>query len=86
MNEMEEGKALLEATAETGEKAVGEARKRLQAALEAAGEKYDQAKAKAIEGAKATDKLIRENPYPAMAIAFGVGAIVGFLLNRRGRD
>jgi ElaB/YqjD/DUF883 family membrane-anchored ribosome-binding protein len=38
----------------------------------------------AIQSAKAADKLVRENPYRAAGIAFGVGALVGFLLSRRG--
>ena len=38
---------------------------------------------RAIAGAKATDQVIRENPYKALGIALGVGAIIGYLLRRR---
>jgi len=85
-SEVEQGKDLLNATAEATENAVVEARNRLKAALQAAGETYNVAKAKTIQGAKATDKLIRENPYQALGIAFGIGALLGFLLSRRSRD
>ena len=33
--------------------------------------------------AKATDQAIRENPYKSIGIAFGVGALIGYLLSRR---
>ena len=71
-----------------GEK-VGEARKRLAAALDSGKEMYSCAKAKAIEGVKVADKTVRENPYQAIAIAAGVGAIIGYLAARscsRNRD
>ena len=51
--------------------------------MEAARETYSRMQDKAVQGAKATDKAIRENPYQAIGIAFGVGALVGFLLSRR---
>jgi ElaB/YqjD/DUF883 family membrane-anchored ribosome-binding protein len=36
-----------------------------------------------VAGAKATDEVIRANPYKAVGIALGVGVLVGYLLNRR---
>jgi ElaB/YqjD/DUF883 family membrane-anchored ribosome-binding protein len=82
----DETRALLAATADATEDTVIEARNRLKSALDATGEACARVKAKAVEGAKATDKLIRENPYQALGIAFGVGALLGFLLSRRNRD
>jgi ElaB/YqjD/DUF883 family membrane-anchored ribosome-binding protein len=77
-------KALLDATADSVSDKVVQARNRLSAALAAAKDGYAVVQKKAVEGAKATDKAIRENPYQSIAIAFGVGAILGYLLSRRG--
>ena len=75
--------ALLNATADvTGEK-VGEARKRLAAALESAKHIASNVRDKAVAGAKVADKTVRDNPYQAIAIGVGVGAIVGYLIARR---
>lgn len=82
----EDTKALLAATADATDETVVEARNRLSSALESAGETCARVKAKAVESAKAADKAIRENPYQAVGIAFGVGALLGFLLSRRSRD
>jgi len=38
---------------------------------------------KALEGAKETDRVIRDHPYESLGIAFGVGILVGVLLNRK---
>ena len=37
---------------------------------------------KAMAGAKATHKAVTKNPYKAVGIAWGIGAILGFLLGR----
>ena len=62
---------------------VGEARKRLAAALENGKELYGRARDKAVEGVKATDQAVREHPYQAIGIALGVGALLGYLVARR---
>ena len=79
----DDARALMAATADVAGEKVGEARKRLAAALESGKEMYGRVKDKAIEGAKATDTVIRENPYQAIAIGVGVGAILGYLIARR---
>jgi ElaB/YqjD/DUF883 family membrane-anchored ribosome-binding protein len=78
--------ALLEATANVTEEAVMMARNRLKRALEAAGDTYWLARDKATQGIKATDKIVKANPYQAVGVAFGVGALLGILLSRRSRD
>ena|SRR5437870_9338999 len=37
---------------------------------------------KAAAGARNTDRVIREHPYQSMGIAFGVGLLIGALVNR----
>lgn len=80
---VDDAEALLAATTDVAEEKVVQARKRLAAALEKGHETWATIKEKACEGAKATDQAIRKHPYEAMGVAFGVGALIGFLLTRR---
>ncbi len=79
----EDARALMAATADVAGDKVGEARDRLAAALENGKAIYGRVRDKAVEGAKAADQTVRENPYQAIGIALGVGAIIGFLVARR---
>ena len=79
----EDARALLEATAEITDEKIAEARKRLGEALETGKETYDDVRERVILGAKAADRAVHEHPYPTMAVVFGIGALVGFLLTRR---
>jgi ElaB/YqjD/DUF883 family membrane-anchored ribosome-binding protein len=81
---VEDARALIAATADVAGEKVSEARKRLAAALESGKEMYGRVRDKAAEGAKAADEAVHEHPYQAIAIAFGVGAIIGYLVSRRG--
>ncbi len=58
-------------------------RSRYDAAQERLGEMYEGAKQRVVAGAKCTDEAIRANPYQSLAIAAGVGLLVGVLLGRR---
>ena len=80
----EDAQAFMTATADVAGEKIENARKRLAVALDGSKELYDKARAKAIEGAKAADDAIVDHPYQALAIGVGIGAIVGFLLARRG--
>jgi ElaB/YqjD/DUF883 family membrane-anchored ribosome-binding protein len=80
----DDARALMSATADVAGEKVGEARKRLAAALESGGRILSRVKDKTVEGAKATDKVVRDNPYQAIFIALGIGALAGYLLGRRG--
>ncbi len=79
----EDARALMAATADVAGEKVGEARKRLAAALERGKEIYGRVKEKAVEGAKAADQAVHEHPYQAIAIGVGVGALIGYLVARR---
>ncbi len=79
----EDARALMAATADVAGEKVAEARRRLAAALERGKEICGRAKEKAVEGAKAADEAVREHPYQAIGIAFGVGALIGYLVARR---
>jgi ElaB/YqjD/DUF883 family membrane-anchored ribosome-binding protein len=75
------GDSLSEHTAD----AVSALRSRYDAASERMGEMYEGARKRVVAGAKCTDEAIRENPYQSMAIAAGVGVLVGVLLGRRSK-
>ena len=60
-----------------------EIRERLTAALDAAKRTCRDLEDKAIEGAKAADKTIREHPYQSIGVAFGVGLLIGVLVTRK---
>ena len=80
---VEDARALVTATADVAGEKVTEARQRLAAALENGKEIFGRARDKAVEGAKAADEAVRENPYQALGIALGLGALLGYLLGRR---
>ena len=79
---LEDAQALLVATAH-----VARSRRGAQAAHSGHEEKgreaWNNVQEKAIAGAKATDQVIRENPYKALGVVVGVGVIIGYLLRRR---
>jgi ElaB/YqjD/DUF883 family membrane-anchored ribosome-binding protein len=79
----EDARALMAATADVAGEKVGEARNRLAAALERGKEIAGNIRDKAVAGAKVADQTVRENPYQAIAIGVGVGAVLGFLFARR---
>jgi ElaB/YqjD/DUF883 family membrane-anchored ribosome-binding protein len=79
----EDARALLDATADLTDKKIAEARQRLNEALDSGKQTYARLTDKAVQGAQAVDETIRSNPYQALAIAFGVGALLGFLVTRR---
>ena len=79
----EDARALMAATADVAGEKVEEARKRLSAALENGREIYGRVRDKAVQGAKVADQTVRENPYQSIGIAFGVGALIGYLVSRR---
>ena len=41
------------------------------------------AQEKAVERAKAADKVIRERPYQTIGLVFGLGLLIGFLARRK---
>lgn len=78
-----DGEELLKAGAQDlSEKGLA-ARERLNAALEIARDAQKKLQQRAMEGAQATDKVIREYPYQSIGIAFGIGMLLGVLVNRK---
>ncbi len=79
----DDARALMAATADVAGEKVGEARRRLAAALESGKEIYGRVRERAVEKAKVVDEKVHENPYQAMGIALGVGVLIGVLVTRR---
>ena len=80
-NLADDAKSLLAVTAHVAEDKVLEARKRLIASLEQGRDALEYGRDRAIEGA---DETIRSHPYQAIGVAFGLGALLSFLITRRG--
>jgi ElaB/YqjD/DUF883 family membrane-anchored ribosome-binding protein len=71
-------------TEHTGD-ALGALRSRFDAAQERLADLYEGTRQKVVAGAKCADQTIRANPYQAVAVAAGVGLLVGVLLGRRSK-
>ena len=61
-------------------------RERLAAAQNRLADLYAAATGKVWAGAKRADQTVRSHPYEAMALALGVGVLLGILLRRQGTD
>ena len=66
------GESTAEARTATAERLVGELKSMIERAEE-----------KAVEQAKAADRLIRDHPYQTIGLAFGLGLLIGVLARRR---
>jgi ElaB/YqjD/DUF883 family membrane-anchored ribosome-binding protein len=60
-------------------------RSRFSAAQERFTDAYAGARKKVIAGAKYTDETIRANPYQSVAIAAGIGLLIGVLAGRNSK-
>jgi len=58
-------------------------RERLSQAQERLQELYHSTRARILSGARSTDTAIRTHPYESMAVALGVGVLLGTLVRRR---
>lgn len=61
---------------------ISEMRAKLEAAQSKLVEIYGNARRKFINGARQTDEAIRAHPYESLAIALGIGVLIGALLRR----
>jgi len=80
---VEDGEELLRASVQLPSERGMAARERLAAALEVAKDTRRKLEERAAAGMGATDRYIRQNPYQSLGIAFGVGMLLGVLVNRR---
>lgn len=73
--------ALSETTGEAAEKFT-ELRERLREVLAEGQSSYERVRDEAVRRAKQADHFVRENPYYAVGVAAGVGALIGILVSR----
>jgi ElaB/YqjD/DUF883 family membrane-anchored ribosome-binding protein len=78
-------KMMGDSVSEHTEDAISALRSRFDAAQERLAELYTGARKKVVAGAKYTDETIRANPYQSLAIAAGIGLLVGVLVGRRSK-
>ncbi len=76
-------KELLKASATGLTEEVHEARDSLTDALSRAKTSCDHLQEKAVAGAKAADKMVREHTYQSIGVAFGIGVLIGVLAARK---
>lgn len=80
---VQDGEDLLKAGAQHLNERGMAARERLSAGLEAARETQRHLEERARAAAQAADLAIREHPYQSIGVAFGVGLLIGILVNRK---
>lgn len=73
--------ALGDTVGDAGEK-FDELRERLRAALNQGRYSLDHLRTETVRRAKQADKIVRDNPYYAIGIAAGVGALIAVLVSR----
>ena len=76
---------IADSVTEHSAEAIDSLRSRFVAAQERCADAYAGARKKVVAGAKCTDAAIRANPYQSLAIAAGVGLLVGIFLGRRSK-
>jgi ElaB/YqjD/DUF883 family membrane-anchored ribosome-binding protein len=83
---IEAAKAVKDVAGDQAESALASLRDQFENAQERFYDLYGQAKEKTIAGAKYTDKTVRSHPYESIAIAAGVGFVVGLLISRSSKS
>ena len=79
-----DARSLLTATTDVATEKFGDVRQRVVEKVESAKEAAGRVRDQAADYAKATDEAVHEHPYKAIGIALGVGALLGYLVSRRG--
>ncbi|MDQ3268467.1 MAG: DUF883 family protein [Pseudomonadota bacterium] len=82
-----EGEQLLKSVVDEGGDKANALRAKMESNLKAAKDKLRHIEETAIETTKTavrvTDNYVHENPWRAIGVAVGIGAVIGLLLNRR---
>ncbi|MEI7936200.1 MAG: hypothetical protein WCK27_05875 [Verrucomicrobiota bacterium] len=71
---------------ERGDNEKRDLRAKLEAATEKAKEVCQRLQDETVVAAKSADKAVREHPYQAIGVAFGLGVLIGVVVTRCRRD
>ena len=86
-NVVSDAQDLLKTVQDTGSEKMGEMRAKMQAQIDAARQTLTELQQGVQDGAKVaintTDEYVRANPWRAVGISAGIGALIGFLIARR---
>lgn len=86
-NVVSDAQDLLKTVQNEGEGKLNEMRTKVQAQIDAARETLAELQATVTDNAKiamnTTDEYVRANPWRAVGISAGIGALIGFLIARR---
>jgi ElaB/YqjD/DUF883 family membrane-anchored ribosome-binding protein len=86
-NVVSDAQDLLKTVQDTGSEKMGEMRAKMQTQIDAARQTLVELQQSVQDGAKvainSTDEYVRSNPWRAVGISAGIGALVGFLIARR---
>ncbi|HZV98673.1 MAG TPA: DUF883 family protein [Methylophilaceae bacterium] len=84
---LQDGQQLLAETANLSGEALAAARARFQTQWDVAKEKLDEAQTYAVsrtqQATRVTDEYVHEHPWSAVAVATGVGVVLGLLAGKR---
>jgi ElaB/YqjD/DUF883 family membrane-anchored ribosome-binding protein len=80
---MQDAEDLIKATAGDIQEKTREARAKLAGAIVVTKESLTRVEETASEGARLAEGLVRDYPYPAVALAFVAGLVIGALVVRR---
>lgn len=85
-HEAREVAGTLHETTEQMKSKAGELSEKAKQASERIGAAWESARTniqeKTLASARATDRAVRDNPYTSLGIAFGLGLLIGVLVNR----
>jgi ElaB/YqjD/DUF883 family membrane-anchored ribosome-binding protein len=86
-NVVSDAQDLLKTVQDTGAEKMGEMRAKMQTQIDAARQTLVELQQSVQDGAKvaisSTDEYVRSNPWRAVGISAGIGALIGFLIARR---
>lgn len=81
----QDARTLVQATADVADEKVSAARQRISEAIERGKSIYTGVQSEVFKKAKAADEHVREHPYQSIAVALGVGVLLGLMFSRRNK-